>query len=546
MTATTARRPPLLPAPQPFRAPGRLVSRVALRQVRRGTAVVTVLAGALPAFVAVQYRSTFEGTIGAASLGALADNPAIRTLFGPAVALDDPGGFTVWRLGTVLGVLVGVWAALTGTRITRAEEEAGRWDLLLAGRLSLPAVVARHLAVLLVAAALPGLAAAAGLLLAGAASTGAVLFGAALAGIGMTGAALGVLAAQLAPERRTASNLAVAVVLGALLVRMVADGVEALAWAQWLSPFGLLGRVGPFAADRPLPLLVLLAMVVLAGAGAAVLARGRDVGLGRLRGRDIRRRASRLVRTLPGLAVHRLRRPVSVWGAGLVAYFLLIGLLTTAMIDFLRENAAFAELAAQAGFAQLGSVQGYASAMFALLAIPLGAFAATRVATTAADEHAGRLNLLYAAPVSRVRWVATETAAVCGALVLLAVVTGLATWTGAAWVEAGLGPGEAVRGAASVLPVALLCLGAALAALGWAPSAVLGIGVLPAAGGYLLLVLADSFRWPEWVRDISPFAHLSAVPAEPWDVGGAVGMTVVAALLAVAGVARYGRRDLGG
>jgi ABC-2 type transport system permease protein len=543
---TTAQRPPLAPPAEPFPSPGRIVVGVALRQVRRGTVVVTLLAGLLPAFVAVQYRSTFDGAIGAASLSSLADNPAIRTLFGPAVALDDPGGFTVWRLGTVLGVLVGVWAALTGTRITRAEEEAGRWDLLLAGRLSLRAVMTRHLAVLLVAGALPGVALAVGLVLVGTATTGAVLFGAAITGIGMTGAALGALAAQLAPERRTASGLAVAVVLAGLLMRMVGDGVSALAWLHWLSPFGLLGRVEPYAADRPFPLLVLLAVVGLAASGAVALAAGRDIGRGRLRGRDTGRRASRLVGTLPGLAAHRMRRPVLAWGAGLAAYFLLIGLLTTSMVEFLRDNAAFAEMAARAGFAQLSSVQGYASAMFSLLAVPIGAFAATRLAATAADERTGQLTLLFSAPVSRIRWVATESVAVCGAVLLLALVAGLATWAGAALVGAGLGPGEAVAGALSVVPVALLCLGAALTALGWAPSAVLGIGVLPAAGGYLLLTLADSFRWPDWVRDLSPFAHLSAVPAEPWDVTGAAVMTAIAALLAVVGLARYGRRDLRG
>ncbi|MEK8110427.1 hypothetical protein NKG94_51120 [Micromonospora sp. M12] len=40
-------------------------------------------------------------------MAALARNPAIRTLFGEPVALDQPGGFTVWRTGTVLAVLLG-------------------------------------------------------------------------------------------------------------------------------------------------------------------------------------------------------------------------------------------------------------------------------------------------------------------------------------------------------------------------------------------------------------------------------------------------------
>jgi ABC-2 type transport system permease protein len=117
---------------------------------------------------------------------------------------------------------------------------------------------------------------------------------------------------------------------------------------------------------------------------------------------------------------------------------------------------------------------------------------------------------------------------------------------GTAWVGAGLPPGEALAGALNVVPVALLCLGAGLAALGWVPEAVLALGVLPAAGGYLLLVFTDTFDWPGWLRGWSPFAHLAAVPAEPMDVAGAVGMLGAAAVFAVVGLAGYARRDLSG
>jgi ABC-2 type transport system permease protein len=47
-------------------------------------------------------------------------------------------------------------------------------------------------------------------------------------------------------------------------------------------------------------------------------------------------------------------------------------------------------------------------------------------------------------------------------------------------------------------------------------------------------------------RWFSPFAHLNAVPAEPWNADGALGMLAVAALLALAGCHRYARRDLHG
>ncbi|MCZ2806558.1 hypothetical protein O2W18_15720 [Modestobacter sp. VKM Ac-2983] len=547
MTAGTAAAPTTSAAgraPEPGAA-GRVVTALAVRSVRRGAVLVTGVAAGMPALVAVQHRQLDQELAGA-SLAALAQNPAIRTLFGPPVALDDPGGFTVWRTGTAIAVLVGVWAALAATRVTRGEEEAGRWDLLLAGRLRLPAVLLRHLAVLLGAAALVGAGTAAGLLLAGTATTGAVLFGALIGGTGMVGAALGALAAQLLAERRAAAGLAVGVLLAGLLARMVADGVPALGWLHWLSPFGLLGRSAPFAADRVLPLVVLAGTVALLVAAAATVATRRDVGSGPWRRPGAVAPGTRELRSLPALAARHTGRPVVGWGAAVVAYFLLIGLLATTMTDFLTENPRFAELAAQAGFAELGSVHGYVASLFTLLAVPVGAFVASRVAATAADEVVGRLTLLYSLPVGRVRWLATELTGVATGAVLLAGAAGLATWLGATWVGADLSAGAALAGVLNVLPIVAVCLGAAVAALAWAPAAVLPLGVLPAAGGYLLLVLADTLAWPGWVRGLSPFAHVAAVPAEPVDVPGLVGLLVVAAALAAGGLAGYRRRDLHG
>lgn len=547
MTAGTTHRPVPSPTARPDRdqRAAAAVTVTAVRQVRRGTAIVSLVSAGLAVTVVTQYRG-LDGAFAGESLAALADNPSIRTLFGPPVALDDPGGFTVWRTGTVLAVLVGSWAVLAATRLTRGEEEAGRWDLLLAGRLTLRSAVERTLVVLLGAAALPGVAVGLAMALTGTATAGAVLFGAAIAGVGTTGAALGVVAAQLLSERRAASGLGTAVFLGGLLVRMVADGVDALAWLSWLTPFGLIGRTAPFAGNRLLPLVVLAGIAAAFAVLGVALAAGRDVGSGRLRDRERGRAPSRLLTSLPGLALHRTRRATLTWSAGVAAYFLLIGLLATAMLDFLRENPVFAEFAARAGFVQLSSVEGYVASIFALLAVPVGAFAAARIAAAVHDETAGRLTLLYAQPVARARWAAIEAGTVASGCVVLAAVAGIATWLGAVRVGAGLGLGDALWGAVSVVPVALLCLGAALAALGWAPSAVLALGVLPAAGGYLLLVFADSFGWPAWVRGLSPFAHVASVPAEPLDVAGAGGMLVIAAGLAVLGLAGYARRDLRG
>lgn len=526
------------------RSARRALDGLAVRQVRRGAVVVLAVAAGMSALVAVQYRTTFAGALDGPALQALAANPAVRTLFGPPLALDDPGGFTVWRTGTPVAVLVGVWALLAATRITRGEEDTGRWDLLLSGRFAIAGVVGRHLGVLTVAVVAVGVAVTGAMLAAGTTATGAVLHGAGIALVGCCFAAAGALAAQVLPNRSSATGAAVAVLSATLLLRMLSDGPDALAWLRWATPFGVLGEVAPYAHDRPGPLLLLAAVAVALSGAAVAAAAHRDSGDGLLGRSRSRRPRTRLLGSVGAFAVRRSLRPLAGWTVGVAAYYLLVGALTVSITGFLTGNARFAELAADAGFGGLGSVTGFAAALFSLLAIPAGTYGAARIAATADDEASRHAVLLFGLAVSRARLACTDVAAaVAGALVLLAA-AGVAMWAGARSVRAPLGLGDALAGAFNVAPVALLCVGAATLALGWAPRAVLAVGSLPAAGGFLLQVVAQSVDAPGWVAGLSPFAHLAAVPRTAPDPAGITGMCAVAVLLAALGVLGYTRRDL--
>ncbi|MGI5151998.1 ABC transporter permease [Plantactinospora sp. CA-294935] len=525
---------------------GRAILGLALRQVWRGATIVVVAAAGMSAMVAATYASTVGDALDATALAALAENPAIRTLFGAPVALDDPGGFTVWRTGTVLGILIGTWALLAATRTTRGEEDAGRWDLLAAGRIPVAAIVIRHAAVLFGVPLVAGLSTAAALAAVGTAPAGALLHGAGLALVGGYFAAVGTLAAQLLPSRGAATGAAVALLGAGLLARMLGDGVEPAGWLRWLSPFGLVALAQPYAANRPLPLAVLAAAVAGLLGAALLAARRRDLRGGLLRTPAGRRPRLRLLGSVTGFAARRLSRPLLGWVAGMSGYYLLIGLLAVSMTGFLTENPRFADLAAGAGFVGLGSVEGYVAALFALSAIPIGVFAAARVAATAADEADRRLVLLCAQPVTRIRLLGVELAVTAGGAVVLALAAGLATWAGAVVVDAPLGVGAALAGTANVLPVALLCLGAAVLALGWLPDTVGLVGSLPVVGGFLLHVAAESSGAPAWVGQLSPFAHLAPVPDLPPNLSAGIVMLTLGAVLAMLGAVGYRRRDLRG
>ncbi|GLY06543.1 hypothetical protein [Actinoplanes sp. NBRC 101535] len=525
-------------------APGRAVTRLAVRQIRRGALLVVGLTTAGTALVVANYAQVMADPAAAGGLQALAANPAIRTLFGAPVGLDTAGGFTVWRVGAVIAIALGVWSIMTTTRITRGEEDAGRWDVLLSGRLRLRDTLIRHLAAVMVVSAATAATITAVLLTAGTPPAGAIIHGAGTGLLGMFFTAVAVLTAQVFPARPPATGTAVAVLGAGLLGRMIGDGVTALGWLHWFSPFGLLTLSAPYVHDRVLPLLLLTAATVLITLAALAVAGRRDVQGGLLSAADGRPPRTRLLTSVEAFAVRRSVRPLTGWMIGIGAYYLLIGLTAVSVTGFLRENPALAGEAAQAGFTGLGSIPGFAATLFAILAMPVAGFTTIRMTAFLAAETDRRLALLASRPVTRIRLLGAEIAVTATAAALLVTGAGLLTWAGVTAMGGDLTLSAALHGAWNVLPIVLLSLGVAVFAVGWAPRLTGLLSGLPTVGGFLLLVTAESIAAPAWGRDLSPFAHLAPVPLTGPNVTATTIMIAVAVALAVAGMAGYRHRDL--
>jgi ABC-2 type transport system permease protein len=541
MTAATLPGSPVAAGPQ--LASGRAVSRLAVRQLRSGAVVVAVICGGMSALVALQYQPIGD-LLDQSGLRVLAENPAIRILSGPPVALDNPGGFTVWRTGTPVSVLASVWIMLAATRITRGEEDSRRWDLLLAGRLRMADVVVRCLAALVGSATLIGVAVAAGLLAARTEPTGAVIYAVGITCVALTFATTALLAAQVMPRRSSATGLAVAALGVGLMLRIIADASHQLAWSAWATPFGLTARSAPYAENRIVPLIVLGAFpIVLAGA-ALFAARHRDLGDGVVALPDSRPPRTRLLQSIGGFALRRTARTTLGWATGIAAYFLLVGVLLPSILELFQTNPRFAELAAPAGMGGHELVNVGAAVLFGVLAVPTGLYAAMRLAAMVADEKAGRWTLLFAQPISRVRLVSTEIIVTVGGVVALHCSAAVAVWSGAKITGAPLQLSDSLAGALNSLPVALLAAGAAAVGVGWLPSAAAAIGALPVVGGFLVNVIMKTTNAPGWVVNLSPWTHLAAVPDAPPNWAPTTIFLLIGTILTALGVYGYVQRDL--
>lgn len=521
----------------------RAVSRLAMSQVRRGALIVALICGVMSAVVASQY-DMIVSLLNESGLRAMAGNPIERTLLGPPAALDDPGGFTVWRTGTPLLVLTSGWVVLATTRITRGEEDAGRSNLLLAGRLRVTDLIVRNIAALVACAMLIGISVAAGLLAAQTEPAGAVIHAVGITCVTLTSAATALLAAQVMPDRSSATALTVAALGVGLILRMIADSSHELAWSAWATPFGLAARAAPYADNRIAPLLALGAFPIVLAAAALWAAQHRDVGDGIVLIPHSHPPRTLLLNSIGGFALRRSARTTLGWVIGIAAFFVLVGALLASVLEFFNTNERITELAAEAGMTSLDSINLFAASLFSLLPVPTGLYAVMRLAAMVADERAGRWNLLLAQPVSRGRLVSVEIAIAVLGIIVLHCAAATAIWCGARITGAPLQFTDSLAGALNPIPVALLAAASAAVALGWMPSAVGVVGALPILGGFLVNAILQTTNAPGWVANLSPWAHLAPVPEMPPHWAATITFLVIAAGLIALGVYGYVKRDV--
>ena len=227
-------------------------------------------------------------------------------LYGTPFDLATPGGFTVWRLGMFLvRCRRALWGLLTATRLLRGEEEAGRADLVLTAPISRRRLTDVTLLVVAAAAPIVGAPVALGFIATAQAVPARCSSAPGITLLTLDFIADGGLTSQLFATRRRASG-AGGLVLGrdSSCLRMVADGSSGLGWLRWLTPFGWLEELRPFADERAcFHSLLLAALAVGLGGLALALSRQRDLGDGIVRERDTAELRPRLLHSPLGVPV---------------------------------------------------------------------------------------------------------------------------------------------------------------------------------------------------------------------------------------------------
>ncbi|HVD90608.1 MAG TPA: hypothetical protein VNB91_17065, partial [Jatrophihabitantaceae bacterium] len=148
--------------------------------------------------------------------------------------------------------------------------------------------------------------------------------------------------------------------------------------------------------------------------------------------------------------------------------------------------------------------------------------------------------------VSRSSWLAGRLILAAFAAAAIALAAGIAAWVGATAAGVHVPLPSLLEAGVNALPIAILFLGLGGLAYALVPRVAAGIMYGLVAVAFLWQLVGALIGPPQWVLDLSPFAHLALVPTEPFQPVSAAVMVTVGVLGVISSLVAFSRRDTAG
>jgi ABC-2 type transport system permease protein len=191
-------------------------------------------------------------------------------------------------------------------------------------------------------------------------------------------------------------------------------------------------------------------------------------------------------------------------------------------------------------------VGGFLQLLFLEFGIILaGLAAASLVAGWASDETSGRLEMLLATPLAKVRWVLAGGVGVLAGIIVFTALT-----------MAGIGIGAVLAGGEAWTPVlgtvvlalfAMAMAGVGIAVGGLVRSGLAGpIVVVVTVVTWLIQLIGPALNLPEFITNLALPSHYGLPMVGEWDMAGVIASVVIALGGVAIGAWGFSRRDLSG
>jgi ABC-2 type transport system permease protein len=479
--------------------------------------------------------------------------PAILVFRGTPDGAEE-GQFAFFLIFAFLALLAGLMSTFLAVRHTRGDEEAGRAELVAATPASrvLPTTATVIHGVL--ANAVLGAAVAVAFIASGLDAAGSLVAGAAIAASGVAFLSVGLVFAQLFRTSRAANGAGVATVIAAYFVRGIGDAAgepsddglhRTPLWISWLSPIGWGQRTGAFAENALTPLLLTLGFAAVLVVLVYVFQSARDSGASVLPGVRGRDHGGPLLSGSLGLAWKLNVGAVVSWAAGAAVMGALATSLTPLVDQIGSDVPDVAATLQQIVGSDATLEQALTTTFFSVIGILASACALQLVMRARQEEAHGTAETVLATPVPRQRWLGEYGAVAFLGVVVVIALAMLGAFAGAQSADDPAGMSQdAAQAAVAQLPAVLVFLGIGMLLFVLVPRVMIGVAWALLTLGAFFGVFGELLGLPDWVHDLSPFAHSPVPIGDDVDWSGGAWMIAIGLAAIALSIVLMRRREL--
>lgn len=446
-----------------------------------------------------------------AMVGAMS-NPAMEALFGKVIGVEyyTIGAMYSHTMTVMTLSLISISTILLVVRNTRLEEEEGMIEIFRAlstGKLAHTTSAITLLAIYnIILAVLSAII----LIIFGDNSVdvnGAVLTGVIYGSVGLFYGSVALLFSQLSSNSRNATMFSLVFLGLSYILRIIGDsGFELI---SWISPLGLLYRTKPFVTNNWWPVLILFFGTIIFIVISLYLQKRRDLGSGLLPSRVGKRSASRLLRTVPGLALNLLKAPLIIWTLSLILLGVTYGSVMGDLETLIAGNEVIEKIIENNPDQNI--VKQFIAIILGLLSIATVIPVIQIVMKLYSEEKKGRSVYLLVGKHSKNYVLGAFVALSFFSSVLLQMAQ-VSTFAAAVMTTQvkGVFFRDILLSGLAYLPALWTMIGFVVLLFGWLPRMIFSAWIL-LGYSFVILYFSNLFDMPEWLKGISPFYHVPDV-----------------------------------
>jgi len=534
-----------------FRFPRTVIARFVSKRTVRSAALWALLFGVYVAAKADGYAKLYPTAADRMKfLATFTSNTTINAILGDPHGVSSVAGFTAWNCLMIVTIISSIWALLLATKLFRGEEEAGRWELLIAGQTTARRAAANVLAGLSVCLAmLYGVTAltfiatgkihnvdfgvSASLFFALAAVSGAAMF-----------LAMGAVASQLMPTRARAAGICAAIFGISFLIRAAGD-ITSYHWLLDISPLGWVEKMQPLSGSHWPWIIPVIITIVILSILTVWIAGTRDIGDSIFADKDSAKAHTKLLKGPFGLSFRLTRAATISWILGICAFSLFFGVITKAGVQAIQASASEGKYINRlVHSSQISLYVAFVGIIYFIVMPLIMIYVASAVGNIRNDEAEGYLDNLLVRPVSRLKWISERIILIVFYICVIGFLVAVSAWAGVATGHAGVPFHSYITGSINAIVPAIFALGIAIFTLGFMPRFTSLVVYSLIAWAFLIEMISSGINLNHWILDTSILTHMTLAPAVSPDWSSAAVITAIGVVAALLGILRFNNRDL--